>query len=151
MAAGLRQVGPVNNNICLDMLPACSSWQLCTGGSYCRHCCSCQLGSQAMPGRRSTLRNRWLEDHCQIWVLGVPDIDKTKSKCLQALTVGGTSAAFSSIIAAISAASPGSMIQIAEGRLVACDTKHTQTHCVAWPRGLASSSTSPCLCEMAHV
>ena len=54
-------MGLVNNTIHLDMLPACSSWQLCTGGISCRHCCSCQLGGQAMPGRRSTLCNRSVE------------------------------------------------------------------------------------------
>ena len=105
-----------------------------------------------MPGRRSTLRNRLVKfiarsGFWQIWV--VPDSDN-RSKRLQTLKVGGATADFSSIIAAISAASPGSIIQIAEGRLVA-STQNTQAPCVAWLSGLSSTSMSPCLCETFHL
>ena len=77
-----------------------------------------------MPGHRGPLRDRLVRVTARS---GCRDCQTFKrSTCLQALRVGGASAEFSGILAAISAAPPGSVIQIAEGRLVACtrDAQH---------------------------
>ena len=100
-ASGMQQLAAVHRRQLLQALLLPPAWR--SGNAWAQEHAEKQVGRM----------------HCQLWVLGVSGNDN-RSNCLQALKVGGASADFSSILAAISAAPPGSVIQIAEGRLVAC-------------------------------